>query len=120
MRSLDGISLLPFALDPSRRGRRAVLLEDFTGVPRSPGESSSRIPHAYTGVRVGRYKYVQYASGERELYDLRSDPYELRSLAGERRYRDVVAWMAARTRELASCSGESCRRSPGPIPKPRR
>jgi N-acetylglucosamine-6-sulfatase len=117
-RSLDGQSLLPFALDPSLNPRRAVLLEDFTGVPGGSGESSSRVPHAYTGIRVGPYKYIHYASGERELYDLSRDPYELRSLAGERRYRNVVAWMASRTRALASCSGASCRQPVGPIPKP--
>ena len=28
-----------------------------------------------------RYKYVEYRSGERELYDLAVDPFELRNLA---------------------------------------
>ena len=121
---LDGQSLLRFARDPALRTRRAVLLEDFTNAPRqnsgsAPGQASSRVPHAYTGIRVGPYKFVQYASGERELYDLHRDPYELQSLAAIPRYRNVVAWMAARLRTLARCSGPPCRRPLAPIPEPR-
>jgi N-acetylglucosamine-6-sulfatase len=38
-----------------------------------------RIP-AYCAFRGERWKYVQYATGEEEVYDLASDPYELQSL----------------------------------------
>ena len=31
----------------------------------------------YSGLRTSRYLYVEYANGEREYYDLKSDPYEL-------------------------------------------
>ena len=79
---------------------------------------SSRVPHAYTGIRVGPYKFIQYATGERELYNLNRDPYELQSLAANPRYRNVVAWLAARLRALAACSGAPCRRPVGPIPRP--
>ncbi len=120
---LDGRSLLRFARDPALRSRRAVLLEDFTRAPRqttgrSFGLPSSRVPHAYTGIRVGPYKYIEYATGERELYNLNRDPYELHSLAANLRYRNVVAWLAARLRALAACSGRLCRRPVGPVPRP--
>ena len=36
----------------------------------------------YDGVRTGRYVDVEYATGERELYDLRHDPDEIHNLAG--------------------------------------
>ena len=36
----------------------------------------------YDGVRTSRYSYVQYGTGERELYDLRHDPDEVHNLAG--------------------------------------
>ena len=36
-------------------------------------------PPSYCGVRTTRYKYVRYATGEEELYDLSVDPWELRS-----------------------------------------
>jgi N-acetylglucosamine-6-sulfatase len=123
-RSLDGLSLLPFAREPSFQTRRAVLLEDFTKAPsqnagRSFGSPSSRVPHAYTGIRVGAYKFIQYASGERELYNINRDPHELRSLAADRRYRRVVAWLNGRLKRLAGCRGEPCRRPFGPVPRPR-
>ncbi len=122
-RPLDGQSLLPFALNPALRTRRAVLLEDFTNAPaqnagRSAGQASSRVPHAYSGIRVGPYKFIQYASGERELYDLDRDPYEVQSLAADPRYRGIVAWLAARLKRLAVCSGAPCRQPLGPIPQP--
>ena len=122
---LDGESLLHYARDPALQSRRAVLLEDFTKAPRqtagrSFGPPSSRVPHAYTGIRVGPYKYIQYATGERELYNLNRDPYELRSLAANPRYRNVVAWLAERLKALAICSGHPCRRPVGPIPRPLR
>jgi N-acetylglucosamine-6-sulfatase len=118
-RPLDGQSLLRFARDPALKTRRAVLLEDFTKAPReAAGPSSSRAPHAYTGIRIGPYKYIQYADGERELYHLNRDPYELHSLAANPRYSKVVAWLAARLKELAACSASACRRPVGPIPRP--
>jgi N-acetylglucosamine-6-sulfatase len=119
-RSLDGRSLLPFAQDPAMQNRRALLLEDFANGGGGSRESSSRFPHAYTGIRVGPYKYVRYSSGERELYDLDRDPYELRSLAADPRYRRVMSWLQAHLRTLARCSGASCRKAPGPIPRPLR
>jgi arylsulfatase A-like enzyme len=118
-RPLDGHSLLRFARKPALRTRRAVLLEDFANAPRqSAGRSSSRVPHAYTGIRVGPYKFIHYASGERELYNVNRDPHELRSLAASPRYRGVVAWLDVRLKRLAACSGPPCRRPFGPVPPP--
>lgn len=70
-RPADGRSLLPLVADPSARWRDEVLLEGF-GVYRA-------VP-AWAVLRGPRWKYVEYASGERELYDLENDPYELESL----------------------------------------
>ena len=38
-------------------------------------------PKDYSGIRLGPYKYIAWPSGEKELYDLNRDPYELNSLA---------------------------------------
>jgi N-acetylglucosamine-6-sulfatase len=40
---------------------------------------------AYSGIRTHRYLYVEYENARRELYDLRTDPFELRNLLGESR-----------------------------------
>jgi N-acetylglucosamine-6-sulfatase len=121
---VDGRSLLRFAEDPELRSRRPILLEDFTrgGSDEGAGPAdgaSSRVPHAYAGIRAGPYKYIRYGSGETELYDLERDPYELRSLAASERYRQVVSWLDRHLDALLRCKGASCRRPVGPIPRPR-
>jgi arylsulfatase A-like enzyme len=42
-------------------------------------------------VRSEQWRYIRYADGSEELYDLRSDPHEWYNLAGHREYADVVA-----------------------------
>jgi arylsulfatase A-like enzyme len=36
-------------------------------------------PRAFCGLRTQRWKYVRYNTGEAEGYDLRNDPWEMRS-----------------------------------------
>jgi N-acetylglucosamine-6-sulfatase len=125
----DGRSLLPFAHDPARRTRRPILLEGFT---RSVDPSTSRLRAGassleapirdFAGIRVGPYKYVRYAGGPRELYDLNSDPFELHSRAHDPRYRAVRSFLAARLRRLRRCVGPTCSRPlrakiPRPLPR---
>jgi len=42
-------------------------------------------------IRHGRYKYVHYVAYEPQLFDLEADPEELRDLAGDSKYADVLA-----------------------------
>jgi hypothetical protein len=48
----------------------------------SPPPAAPRPVPSYCGLRTASHKYVYYATGERELYDLRIDPYELQNMAG--------------------------------------
>jgi N-acetylglucosamine-6-sulfatase len=82
----DGRSLVPLLANRERRWRKRVLLE-WRGSNRH-AESDINVPK-FWGLRSLRYKYVEYRTGERELYDLRRDPYELRNRIGSGRYRDV-------------------------------
>lgn len=114
-RSLDGRSLLPFARNPRRCSRRALLHEtggrhfvrqrdqDASGVP------AVREVFTYRGVRTQRWLYVEYRNGERELYDLARDPYELRSVHADPRRQRVLHTLRATLRRLAHCRGPSCR-----------
>jgi N-acetylglucosamine-6-sulfatase len=61
----------------------------------------------YEGLRTGRYFYVEYSTGERELYDLATDPYELHNLAGSPS--PLLTSLATRLRALRSCAGKACR-----------
>lgn len=42
------------------------------------------------GVRSERWRYIRYANGEEELYDLQHDPHEWRNLAPDPAYRAVI------------------------------
>jgi N-acetylglucosamine-6-sulfatase len=70
----------------------------------------------FHGVRTPSYVYVEYSDGERELYDLAADPYELHNRAGDPRYATTEAWLADRTEALATCAGNTCRLSGDPPP----
>jgi len=84
----DGRSLLGLLQggDPGWRGE--LLLEGF-------GFEADRVP-AWAALRTARYKYVEYADGESELYDLAKDPYELENLPPDLRPREVAGPLAAR------------------------
>ena len=70
-RRLDGRTLAPLVggrgVWPARRG---VLDEINSG------------DHDYDAIRTPRFAYSELATGERELYDLHTDPYELHNRAG--------------------------------------
>jgi arylsulfatase A-like enzyme len=50
----------------------------------------------------GLWHYVEYATGERELYDLRNDPWELNNLARRAGSGSLMAELAERLSELRS------------------
>jgi len=100
-RTLDGVSLLELARRPSLFAGRDILLENADSDPRQPRHSA---------IRTSRYKYVEYVTGERELYDLLYDPYEQRSLHASPRHEEVRQRLARRLARLADCSGAGCRR----------
>ena len=56
--------------------------------------------------------YAEHGTGEKELYDLNSDPFELRSRHNTPAYESVQAHLAARLHQLRSCAGSSCRAHP--------
>ncbi len=64
-------------------------------------EGTNPVP-TYCGVRSARWKYVRYATGEEELYDLAADPYELDNLASTAPVAGVLDERRARLRELCS------------------
>ena len=65
-----------------------------------------RIPD-YVGVRTQRYLYVEYINGDRELYDVSTDPDEMHNLAGTEP--ELEAELASLVSSLRTCHGESCR-----------
>ena len=77
---VDGRSLVPlFSADPpsSTNWRSAFLVEKPKYENFAPG-SGDLTP--YKAIRTKDRLWVEYLNGERELYDLREDPYELTNL----------------------------------------
>jgi arylsulfatase A-like enzyme len=66
----------------------------------NPNEQPAQPPDAWA-LRTRDYKYAQTTStGERELYDLSADPYELENVADDPAYTAVQGHMAARLATL--------------------
>jgi N-acetylglucosamine-6-sulfatase len=68
---VDGRSLVPLLNNRRRLGWRSSLLLAYQG-PVTSGESPN-----FWAVRTRGWKYVELATGEKELYNLKSDPFEL-------------------------------------------
>jgi arylsulfatase A-like enzyme len=101
LRTVDGQSLVP------------LLQQSDEGVPWSRDvllDSGGPLYLHNSGIRTSRYMYVELATHERELYDLRGDPQELRNRAGDPSLRSVQADLARRLAILKTCAGASCRR----------
>jgi N-acetylglucosamine-6-sulfatase len=101
--TMDGRSLLPVVRHPAIDKNRELLIEE---PGRSPG---FRRGPRFEAIRTQRYMYVKYSTGEKELYRLKRDPFELHSLQNYPAYASIKATLATRLRKLKSCAGRSCR-----------
>ncbi len=59
-------------------------------------------------MRTAEWTYVEYATGERELYDLAADPHQMANSAATADPA-FLAMLSKRTAELANCAGHTCR-----------
>jgi N-acetylglucosamine-6-sulfatase len=95
---LDGRNLAPLANDASAARNRAILLEYW---------------YSYTklttmGIRSGSWAFLEWSTGELELYDLKTDPHEMHNLASEPSKALVIAELRPRLLALATCKGPTC------------
>jgi N-acetylglucosamine-6-sulfatase len=103
---VDGRSLAPLlqAGAPAPESwRQAYPLTQATA-----GEADVPVPD-WRGVRTRDHTYVEYRTGEIELYDMRTDPDQLDNLAGSASP-DLLGKLARLTAALASCQAEGCRK----------
>jgi N-acetylglucosamine-6-sulfatase len=94
----DGRSLGPILLGERPSWRSEILLEGFGG-------PEDDVP-GYQGLRTRSHVYVEYVTGEKELYDLRNDPDELHNLAPQSL--PVGRELKERLAALKQCAGDSC------------
>jgi N-acetylglucosamine-6-sulfatase len=133
-KSIDGRSLVPYVTDTTLRSRRPILFESFVETndvaangaveptaPERPGASASSMrsagahasiaapPKDYEGIRLGPYKYIEWPDGEKELYDITKDPYELNNLVRDPNLFPIRAFLHAQLIRLETCVGRACR-----------
>ncbi len=133
-KSIDGRSLVPYMVDPELRTRRPLLFESFVqtndveangeAVPVPPARASARgrgasasivaPPKDYEGIRLGPYKYIEWPDGEKELYDIEKDPYELNNKARSGNFFPIRAFLHNQLKRLETCVGRLCQE---PAPK---
>ena len=87
----DGRSLVPLLNGSASGWRYGVLLEWFG----ETAASKASLAPPYWGVRTRTHKYVELSTGEKELYHLAVDPYELQNVAGDPAYAQIQADLAA-------------------------
>jgi N-acetylglucosamine-6-sulfatase len=147
-RSIDGRSLFPFATDPTKQVRRPILFESYVetndveedgglvqsgkaketataGDAATAGDPAAHAsilapPKNYYGMVLGPYKYIEWPDGEKELYNLEKDPYELHNVVRSPNYFPVRAFLHKELVRLETCAGKTCRQIAEPIPLTRK
>ncbi len=73
-------------------------------------------PKNYYGIRLGPYKYIEWPDGEKELYDINKDPYELNNIVRDPNYFPIRAFLHTELERLEECSGRTCQEVAPKIP----
>jgi arylsulfatase A-like enzyme len=97
--SADGISLVPLLLGGAAPPRTALLSVMLHGNPIT-GMPSWTAVTTYRGDPLGRWHYIRWQTGRRELYDLAADPWEMHDMAQQPAYAEVRHALELRRREL--------------------
>jgi N-acetylglucosamine-6-sulfatase len=104
---VDGKSMVPLldASPPSASNwRTGTLVENW----RTDAVSGASEAPTYKALRTKKYLWVKYVDGERELYDMRKDPDQLKSL-NPKKNRRLVRGLNRQLDRLGNCHGRKCR-----------
>lgn len=84
----DGLSLVPLLKNSDISWRKEFLIESF---------EAKRLS---AGLRTEKWKYVEHATGEKELYDLINDPFERKSRHDDLACQDIIKELSSRLEPL--------------------
>jgi arylsulfatase A-like enzyme len=98
---VDGRSFAPLLTGSEPYTSRSAFLEEGW-------EPVSTHTPTHKGVHTQDHMFVEYVTGEHELYDLKADPYQLESLP-QADNQQLYSQMQSRLDALRSCSGAICR-----------
>ncbi|MET9342063.1 sulfatase [Nonomuraea sp. NPDC003804] len=103
----EGRSLVPLlrGLNPPSWRRNALI--EFAR-PTNQAANRQTLTPAYAALRTATHTYVKYVTGETQLYDLTTDPYQLNNLAATAPP-ELLSNLQARLDAMRTCSGATCR-----------
>ncbi|HVY79080.1 MAG TPA: sulfatase [Solirubrobacterales bacterium] len=120
---VDEAGAIAEAGDQSGSSGRTKRVHALESRRRRAGATASILapPKDYEGIRLGPYKYIAWPDGEKELYDLEKDPYELNNLVRIPNYFPVRNFLHRElTERLEDCVGRGCSEEAAEIPLTRR
>jgi N-acetylglucosamine-6-sulfatase len=95
----DGVNLLGLVDNGTSLGRNALLEQLPVRNGDNGGPTWAAVRTTSTSP-LGLWHYVEYETGERELYDLEADPYELNNRAGTPAHAAIQSALATRLNQL--------------------
>jgi N-acetylglucosamine-6-sulfatase len=73
-------------------------------------------PKDYEGIRLGPYKYIEWPDGEKELYDINKDRFELNNKIRDPNLFPIRAFLHSQLIRLETCVGRTCQEVAPPFP----
>lgn len=110
------------AYAPARAATAGASSARIVGGGGGPSANASIVapPKDYEGIRLGPYKYIEWPDGEKELYDINKDPYELNNIARSPNFFPIRAFLHANLIRLETCVGRKCSEPTGKFPLTRK
>ena len=104
----DGLSLVPLLSGDVTSIRDGALIQHCEGITHDKGEpcdadfdgGKQSYPTDGFGIVTAGNVYIEYLTGEKELYDLSVDPYEITNVAGDPNYQGIEASLAQQLTDL--------------------
>jgi N-acetylglucosamine-6-sulfatase len=102
---VDGKSFVPLLSSSPPSSWRTAFLEEAW---KEEGGTNARVP-THKSVHTKDHILIENNTGEKELYDLNADPYQLQSISRTANSEQLYSTLESRLNALRACSGEACR-----------